>query len=111
MNEAMAQRVRKDSVGRYNHPDVLEDLVPNTLICPTIDIVHTSQGFSLHRGDLIADDLMLLETQCYSRDKKPNQLEFVQSKKTQGLIHHHTLFGGQASSSEIIRRIALIGIC
>lgn len=80
----MAQRVHKDSMGRYNHPDVPEDLIPNTLISPTIDIVHTSQDFSLHRGDLIADDFMLLETQCYSRNKKPNQLKFVQSKENTG---------------------------
>ena len=77
LNETMAQCVSQDSMGRYNHSYVLERDVPNTLICPAIDVIQTSQDFGLHRGYLARGDLMLLEAQGYCRGKEPDQLNLM----------------------------------
>ena len=70
----MAQGIRKNCVGRHDHTDVLEGIVPSTLVCPAVDIVQPRQSASLDGWDLGLDDGMLLEAQRHRRGQKPDQL-------------------------------------
>ena len=93
----------------YYQANISQHGFPDSLFAPAIHVICANEQPDLHSWKIFENDFMLLDAERYSRRKEPDELVISAHSSPEALSMTclSTFWGGDRSSSAIIRRIAL----